>query len=66
MAWREGRNVLPHSFFTPLTLPARIIVVLAFSLPCWRVRLDRCCVELHESDDVLEMLLLFSMAITTL
>lgn len=63
MARREGRNALPHSFFTPLTLPARIIVDLAFSLPCWCVRLDRCCVELHF---VLEMLLLFSMAITTL
>ena len=63
MAWREGRNVLPHSFFTPLTLPAHIIVDLAFSLPCWRVRLDRCCVELYY---VLEMLLLFSMATTTL
>ena len=47
MARREGRNAPPLSFFTPPTLTVRIIIDLAFSLPCWCVRLDRCCVELH-------------------
>ena len=37
----------PSFFFTPYALPVRIIVDLTISFPCWCVRLDRCCVELH-------------------
>ena len=65
MARREGRNALPPSVFTPRTLPVRMIVDLAFSLRCWRVRLDRCCVELHYGN-VLEIPSLLPLAITTL
>lgn len=43
-------NAPPPFFFTPYALPVRIIVDLAFSLPCWCARLDRCCVELYEGE----------------
>ena len=40
MARREGRNAPLPCFFTSPTLTVRIIIDLAFSLPCWCVRLD--------------------------